>query len=125
QHARQFAGQFLRRGAIQIVDEVPAQDAVDSAGFLWKSFLEKRRQGLERAGTHVPIEIGEQILDEDLASQLLAEEADVAADDRTEVDEYRCFARRQARQELAQRLGREHRIVVGRQLPMLDVRLGL
>ena len=37
---------------------------------------------VERAGADVPIELGKQILDEDLAAELLAEKADVAADDR-------------------------------------------
>jgi hypothetical protein len=33
----------------------------------------------------VTIEVGKNILDEDLAAQLLAEEADIAPDDRAEV----------------------------------------
>ena len=49
---------------------------------LRKPLLEERRQRVELAFAHVPIEIGEDVLDEDLAAELFAEEADVAADDR-------------------------------------------
>ena len=58
-------------------------------------FLQKRRQRVELALADVPIEIGEDVLDEDLAAELFAEEADVAADDRPEVEQHRRLARRQ------------------------------
>ncbi len=57
------------------------------------------------------IEVGEDVLDEDLAAELLAEEADVAADDRTEIEQDRRFARRERLQKLAQRLRGEDRIL--------------
>jgi hypothetical protein len=59
----------------------------------------------------VAIHIGEDVLDEDLAPELLAEKADIAPDHGTEVEQHRRRARRQQRQELAQRFGREDRIV--------------
>ena len=59
----------------------------------------------------VPIEVGEDVLDENLAAELLAEEADVAADDRTEIEQDGQLARRQRCQELAEGFGGENRIV--------------
>ena len=40
-----------------------------------------------RVGADVPVDIGAQILDVELAAEMLAEEGDVGADDRPEVDE--------------------------------------
>jgi hypothetical protein len=45
-------------------------------------------QFVERAGARVPIVVGEEILDEQLAAEALAEERDVAADDRAEVEHH-------------------------------------
>src|SRR5438874_1435666 len=104
EHARQLRGELLRRLAVEVVDNVPAQNAVHPAIGLREAPLEKGRQRLKRALARVPVEVGENVLDEDLAAQLLAEEADVAADDRAEIEEDRRFARGQRRQELAERL---------------------
>jgi hypothetical protein len=57
----------------------------------------------------VAIEFGKQIFDEDLAAQLLAKKADVAADDGPKIDEHGRFPRRESRQEFPE--GRENGIV--------------
>ena len=51
------------------------------------------------------IDILEEVLDQNLAAQLLAEERDVGADDRTEVEQQRLRFRAQAREKLGERLG--------------------
>ena len=48
----------------------------------------ERRQRLELIVTDVPIEIREDVFDENLAAKLLAEEAHVAADDGTEIEQH-------------------------------------
>ena len=53
---------------------------------------------------HVSIEIGVDVLDKDLAAELLAEEVHVAADDRSEIEQDRGFLRRQRRQEFSSAL---------------------
>ncbi len=45
--------------------------------------LERLREIVERPCPGVTIEVGEQVLDEELAAQALAEEFDVGADDRS------------------------------------------
>jgi hypothetical protein len=60
-------GQFLRRRLIQVVHEIPAQDAVDFAVGLRESVLEKGRELFEGAGADVAIEVREDVLDENLA----------------------------------------------------------
>ena len=69
-------------------------------------------QLLERACRGVPIDVREQILDEHLAAELLAEERDVGADDRAEVEQHRRLglAGRQRGEELRERLGRDDRL---------------
>ena len=54
-----------------------------------EALLEEGRQRLERARFRVPIDVAEEIFDEELAPEPLAEELDVGADDRPEVEEYR------------------------------------
>jgi hypothetical protein len=73
----------------------------------------------------VPIDVGENILDEDLAPELLAEKADVAADDRTEVEQHGRFLRRQRRQEFLEGLGREDGIVSGGRRRSWSAKLGV
>src|SRR5258707_534554 len=67
----------------------------------------------ERPRANVAIEIREDVLDEDLAPELFAEEADIAADHRPQIEQDGRLARRQAREELAKGLGMENRIVGG------------
>src|SRR5688572_14596038 len=100
QDARQLTGQRLRGTAIEVIDHVPAQDPVDRAVLLRKAFLEEYRQLVDLAPAHVTIQIREDVLDEDLASELLAEKTDVAADHRAEIEQNRRFARRERGQEL-------------------------
>src|SRR5438105_11941759 len=73
QHPRQLIGELLRGFAIEVIDQVPAKDAVDTSGLLRKTLLQKCRQRLERSRAHVPIEVREDVLDEDLAPELLTE----------------------------------------------------
>ena len=83
----QLARERLRRGFVEIIEDVPAEDAVDGVVFLREALREKRRERLELALGDVPIDVLEQILDDDLAAKLLAEERDVGADDRAEVEQ--------------------------------------
>ena len=52
------------------------------------------------------IDVLEQVLDDDLAAELLAEEADIRAHDRTEIEQYGLGPRTQARDEPCQDLCR-------------------
>ena len=61
----------------------------------------------------VPIEIRKDILDEYLAAELLAEEADVAANDRSQIEKQRLLTRRERLEEFGEGLGRENRIIGG------------
>ena len=61
---------------------------------LRKALLRETPAAPRAAVADVPIEIGEDVLDENLAAELLAEEADVAADDRAEIEQHRRLARR-------------------------------
>ena len=54
----------------------------------------------------VPVDVRQQVLDEQLAAQALAEELDVGADDRTEVQQQRRVHLGQAGDEFGQALGR-------------------
>ena len=91
---------------VEIVEQVPAQDAVDAAGLLREALRQERGELLEHAFTDVAIDVLRQILDDDLAAELLAEETDVGADDRTEIEQHRLRARAQAGDETRQHLGR-------------------
>ena len=72
---------------------VPAQDAVDRAVACGNASWRAPGSASQLAVADVPIEIREDVLDENLAAELLAEEADVAADDRPEVEQHRRLAR--------------------------------
>lgn len=111
EQARELIGERLCGGAIQIVEDIPAEDAVD-----W--ILQRRKAGFQKTWNRrnvtrlqVPVEVGKDILDSNLAPELLPEERDVGSDDRSEIEQDRRFPRRQAGQELAQGLGREHNLV--------------
>ena len=69
------------------VEQVPAEDAVDRAGRSWKPLRGAPWRARSRVRPGVPLDFGEEVLDEDLAGQPLAEERDVLPDDRTEVHE--------------------------------------
>src|SRR5262249_4394134 len=91
-----------------------------------EALLEKRREILELAVADVTIDVGEDVLDENLAAELLAEKADVAADDRAQVEQDRRLPRRQAREKLSQSFGREDGIVDHRRCgERMRIRLGL
>ena len=86
QHADDLSGQRLRRGLRQIVEDVPAQDAVDAPVLVAEALVDRAGKVVQRARARVPIVVGKQILDEQLAPELLAEKRDVGADHRTEID---------------------------------------
>ena len=71
-------------GRVEIIDQIPGQDAVDAAGWL-RQAVWRRTPGRSAVvpGTHVLLEVGVEILDEDLAAERLAEERQVRPDDRT------------------------------------------
>ncbi len=97
-------GERLRRRQIEEVEEIPAQNAVDRTVLVLQARLQVFGERCFRV-LRITIEIGEQIFEDDLAAEALAEERDVRADDRPEVHQDRRFARRQGRQEFSQRLG--------------------
>ena len=59
--------------------------------------------------TDVTVDVLGQILDDDLAAELLAEEADVGADDRTEIEQHRLRPRTEAGDETREHFGWVHR----------------
>ena len=80
------------------------------------ALVEELGQRLELPLADVSIDVGEDVLDEDLAAELLAEKAHVAADDRPEIEQHRRFARGQRGEEFPERFGGKDRIVA-RRLP--------
>ncbi len=109
QDARELLGELLGGVLVQIIEDIPAQDPVDAVGLVRKSFRQGRRQLVELAFTDVSIDVLAQVLDDDLAAELLAEEADVGADDRAEIEQHRLRARTQAANEARQDLRRMYR----------------
>jgi hypothetical protein len=91
---------------------------------LWEPGLQKPWEGIEGAGADVAIEIREDVLDENLAPELLAEEADIAADDRAEIEQHGRLARREAGQEFPEGFGAENGIISRARLS-LGTRVGL
>ena len=77
-HSRHLRGEFVGGRAIEVVHHVPAEDAVERGIGLRKSLLEELGQRLQLAFPRVAFDIGEDVLDENLAPELLAEEIDVA-----------------------------------------------
>src|SRR5579862_9012954 len=73
QDARELIGERLCGGLVHIVDQVPAEDAVDGGLLLRKPRLQEGRQRVELAVADMSIEVGEDVLDENLAPELLAE----------------------------------------------------
>jgi hypothetical protein len=73
QHPRQLVGHNECGRRIEEVQQVPAENAVDTAVGLRESLAEERGQLPRRSRAVVPIDVGEEILDEDLAAELLAE----------------------------------------------------
>src|SRR6185503_7392361 len=106
EQAGQLDRERLRRRRVQVIDQIPREDAVDAACGLHEAFGEKRRKVSRRASTDVPLEVGVQILDEYLAAQRLAEKGQVRPDDGTQVEQHRRVQRGERPEELLQRLGR-------------------
>src|SRR3954465_4035001 len=86
-HARELIGERLAGRLVHVVDEIPAENPVDGRFFLWKPLFEKGGEFVELAAANMAIEVREDILDENLAAELLAKETDVAADDRPEIEQ--------------------------------------
>src|SRR5689334_21199461 len=95
EHPYELPRERLCRRAVQVIEQIPAEDAVDRPVFLQKSTAEKVWKCRELPLANVTIEVGEHVLDENLAAELFAEEAHIAADDRAEIEQPRRFARRQ------------------------------
>ena len=97
----------LRRGRLEEIEKIPAQNPVDASGLVLEPPLEEFRE--RRLGAaRVPVEIGEEILEDDLAPETLAEEGDVRADNRSQIHQDRTLARDQSRQEFPKRLRGKH-----------------
>src|SRR5262249_55840313 len=105
QDADQFRCQFVGAALVEIVQKVPAQDAVNGRGLLRQALGQEVAELLETSFSDMAIEIREQIEDIDLTAELLAEEIDVAAYHRSQVDQHGQLAGRQTAQEFPQRLG--------------------
>ena len=110
QQRRQRGGQRLRRRTIEIIEHVPAEDAVDRARRFLEALREEFRQLIELVVLDVPIDVLGDVFDAQAAAELLAEERDVAADDGTEIEQQRTFVGLQAGEKLVQRLGRIRRL---------------
>ena len=79
------------------------------AGSCGKRVSRNAGSSASRCSRVEPVEVREEVLDEDLAAELLAEELDVGADDRPEVEQRRAPGAAQRREELPQRLGGHRR----------------
>src|SRR6266571_5341822 len=98
---RERTGRFR----IEEIEDVPAQDPVDAGVGLREALRERLGERVLRAGADLTIDLAGEILDEQLAAEVLAEEGDVGADDRTKIDEYRRLVVRERADELGERLG--------------------
>ncbi len=97
--------QRLRRLPIEVIENVPAQNSIDAFLVLREALTEKRGKLLELPFRDVPIDVLEEILDDDLAAELLAEERDIGADDRAKIEQQRLRSRVETREKLGERLG--------------------
>src|SRR6266545_7502353 len=77
----------VRRRLRQKIEEVPAQHAVDARIRVTEARRDRGGQRVERARARVPIVVGEQVLDEQLAAEVLAEKRHVGSDHGPEVEE--------------------------------------
>src|SRR5262245_56240790 len=101
QEARELIGERLSGGTIEIVEDIPAENAIDRVLLRGESGFEKTRNRRSLAGPQVPVDIGKNVFDTNLSAELFTEEADVGSNDRPEIEQDRRLPRRQARQELA------------------------
>src|SRR6185436_21079978 len=97
-------------------EHIPAKDAVDAGGLLGEPLHQERGQLIEQTVPHMTIDVLRQILDDDLATKLLAEKTDVGTNHGTEIEEYRLRAGTQAGNETRKHLGRVHRCIRGTDL---------
>jgi hypothetical protein len=87
QHSNQLACQRLDSRFVEVIEDVPTEDAVHRAVFLCESLREKRLQRVQLSLAEMTLDIAEDVFDVNLATKLLAEKIDVGADDGTEVDQ--------------------------------------
>ena len=100
QHAHHLLRERLRGRRLEEVEDVPAQHAVDAAVGLREALRQRRRQPVARVGPRVLVDLGGEVLDVQLAAEMLAEERDVGADHRAEVDQHRRLVVRERADEL-------------------------
>ncbi len=103
-----MTGDHRTRVLVHVVEGVPAQNPVDAGVGLREALLEKRREIGDTALSCVAIDVTKQVLDEDLASELLAEEGNVRPYDRTQIEQDRLSVRLQAGEELRERFRGVH-----------------
>jgi hypothetical protein len=78
-----------KNGLVHVVDEIPTENPVDGVAHLREALLQERGEIFDLSGTDVAVDVRKDILDEDLAAELFAEEAHVAADNRAEIEQHR------------------------------------
>src|SRR5262245_8323689 len=76
QHTDDLLGERLRGGRLEEVEDIPAEHAVDARVLLHEALHERFGERVARAVARVPVDFGREILDEQLAPELLAEERD-------------------------------------------------
>jgi hypothetical protein len=108
----ELLGERLRRCPIEVVEDIPAQDPVDAGRFLRKPFLQEGRKLFDEF-VGLAIDVLVQILDDELAANLLAEKTEVGPDDRTEVENDGLRPAAQTGDETRERLGRLDRSLGG------------
>ena len=96
---------------VEEIEEVPAQDAVDAGVRMAKALLEGWRQLVGRTGAGMSIDVSEQVFDEELAAEAIAEELDVRADDRPEIQQDRHRLLSERGQESGEPFGGDDRFV--------------
>src|SRR5262249_2172741 len=111
QQPRALRGELLRGCRREVIDDIPAEDAVDAAARLPESLFEECRELVGTPLARMAFDVSEDVLDEDLASELLAGKCDVAAEDGPQMDEDGRLTRRDRAEEFAQRFGRKGRIL--------------
>jgi hypothetical protein len=109
-----FARQRLRRALVEVVEDVPAEDAVEAGIGLGEAGLEELRQLFGPVLPRVLLEVRVDVLDEELAAQAFTEIVDVAADNGAEVEQHRSLAMLERREEPAERFGGDGSFCTGR-----------
>ena len=88
---------------LQVIEDVPAENAVDGSCLLRKARVEEGREIFDLRLVQVPVDVLGEILDENLAAELLAEKCEVGADGRAEIEQHRLRAGAEPGQEPRER----------------------